>query len=166
MEMNVTFKCGHNGTKRVRGRGGPATTKSLAWWLERDCTDCWKAEKAVEVKELSTELPALEGSEKRVNCAMGLRLATIAKLDEAAVLVPDIRIFAKIAILKLVVSAKFWIDTRGESAALLLGHVMEDGKVTTKWFAKPVRVPSRHSRGYAMVGGTKARYTEHALAEV
>ena len=186
MFAEVTFKCGHKGDRRVKGRGGPATDRSMVWWSERVCNLCWRDEQMRLAVEMSKELPALEGSEKQIAWASCIRLDTIAKLegpkvDRAIKALTDnldpieahnamIRLVddrnGRAALIKRVVSAKFWIDTRDEGTYLLLGHADADKQtVVTTWYADKVAIGLRNGRT-RLVGGTKPRFTEHALAEV
>ena len=170
MEM-VTHKCGHEDERHIRGRGKVKKEESRIWWAGQNCKECWKAEKEKENEAVNATLPVLVGSEKQVNWAKMLRVKTIAKMEGALLdlkLLPEMEKVAlvKVEILKRVKSAKFWIDTRDEEISTIFSHVNKDGAVVTVWFANPIRVPSRHSRGYTYVGGTKPHYTEHELAEV
>ena len=188
MEMQVQFRCGHEAIRKVRGQGGPATIESLAWYVTRDCHECWKATEMQRCIEAGwkAELPDLEGSEKQIAWATRIRIASIAKLDGEEVdkaiaaltenlhpveahqqmirLVDDRA--ARVELLKRVTSARFWIDTRDEALYTLLGHAnAELQSVTTVWYAQPHVITLRSGRE-SRVGGTKAQYTEYSLADV
>jgi hypothetical protein len=184
MEMKVIFSCGHEAIRKVRGQGGPATMKSLDWWKERQCTDCWKADQAVVVEEASADLPILDGSEKQVSWANRIRIASLTKIEkmyeevsqavssltgieahQASIAMEEERV-SKLATIKRVKSARFWIDTREDGPNKLLSYVdSKAGTVTTVWYAKPVEIELRSGRR-VLTGGTKPHYTEQILAEV
>lgn len=168
---DILHKCGHIEERYLRGRGAKAKAESKVWWEEQNCKECWKKEKQTEADEYNKVLPELSGSEKQVNWAMMLRVNSLKRVEsvltESGILNnPELKEKAleKLNILRRVVSAKFWIETREELGEQILAHVGNDSTVTTVWFARPVKVPSRSWRGYTYVGGTKPHYTEHELA--
>jgi hypothetical protein len=186
MLIEITSKvCGHTYEKDIVKFGGgeytreSAARKKAAWWEDKACLDCWKGEKKTELAKFDTnDLPELEGSEKQVNWAKSLRPKVLKVVDDCVnlmfdsmsgpedELVEDMRehVAKKITLLKRVKEAKFWIEVReytGDAILKLVDLKLES--VATVWYAKP-RMVTTNSGYRRMVGGTKPRYTEYALA--
>ena len=200
MNVEITGTCGHtserNLTNASGGEPGPRSLKkSIAYWSAKDCTDCYRNGKKVETAnalETFGTLPDLVGSERQVAWAVRIRETQLVKIgarlveleatrdlivvsqpeDTATVngVMSDYK--TKADLLTTVTDAKFWIDTRDESADVLLGdkvgydhaikYDLDAGKVTLGQRGKQKEISYIQKRGYykgtprtILVGGNK-----------
>ena len=141
MKTTVTCKCGHTITIELFGENEERERK-IAWQEGSLCPECYRAAQAKEAAKSASEdnLPELTGSEKQVAWAMRIRadrvkeardLAEGTKARNARILAlhPDKaedaakadamvdESLAKIlAWIRTETEARFWIDTRDETA--------------------------------------------------
>ena len=133
----ITHKCGHEVEKNINLVQKKAIAKQVEFHASRDCIDCFKENSAKNdlgaIAEYQFLLAKLEGSEKQVSWAEGLR---VRKLAEITKFVDDLvdslggkdsltsaqidRGYRQVRVLEAVTSAKFWIDTRDLTAIEIL----------------------------------------------
>lgn len=167
MLAQITHTCGHDAERNITNAAGQepgprSLAKSVAYWAQRECSNCWKAGKAGETAAALARfgsLPALVGTEKQVGWANTLRekaLLCIGQwMDEGEAISPSSfnstihyanftqmqgDRAARVALLARVVDARFWIDTRAhgfgewtQMDALLDGGIGESGDVRVRF---------------------------------
>lgn len=126
MKHDVTHKCGHTQTHDLFGPGSDRERK-LKWLAGTVCSACYKAEREAETvraaEAAGVQLPKLEGSDKQTAWAEDIRSRWISEMT---------RVFAQgtngdtdkakriaVRIASLVTDAREWIDSRGDSKAIL-----------------------------------------------
>ncbi|GAU70751.1 hypothetical protein SSP35_22_00540 [Streptomyces sp. NBRC 110611] len=62
---NITHACGHEIARDLSGRPADRRAGFARWLAERDCTDCWKAERGADTESKEQWLAARRAEEQR-----------------------------------------------------------------------------------------------------
>lgn len=142
MQYTITRTCGHQTSEQLYGKGSERERR-LAWLKSQPCLACTrqgKRQNAATAPQIA-DLPVLVGTEKQVAWALTIRAEKLAAIDAIAA---DIRergdravaagqvsredadtaiaaeVAPAVAKARMMDSAAFWIDHRGESTQDLL----------------------------------------------
>ncbi|MCA1947214.1 MAG: hypothetical protein LDL55_03745 [Armatimonadetes bacterium] len=124
MKYEVTHSCNHTETHELVGPGAERERK-LKWLASTVCSECYKAQKLNAAQSAAqsagVQLPKLEGSDKQTAWAEDIRSRWIDEMTTAfaqgATTEQARRIAVRLA--ALVTTAREWIDSRGDSKAIL-----------------------------------------------
>ena len=185
MIVEITGTCGHTKERDITNSSGQepgarSLKKSIAYWSEKSCTDCYvsvkKAEKAELLVEFGRNLPTLIGSEKQVAWATRIRedqvpkvVGLISALDTTFDALSMDRLNKRADLVFAVKEAKVWIDTRDWIASALLGLDFSeaDQKVDINLTAKEVTYKHKAFAEYEYKGRTYRKrsknYRERSL---
>ena len=141
----ITHKCGHEVEREINKIRESAIAKQVEFHASRDCFDCFKENSAKNDLEVIAEYPILlaklEGSEKQVSWAEGLRVRQLVKIiayqKEHFILNGELIFSDYIFSLSDLTSAKFWIDTKDLEESFFFG-LNKDNRVheINVWSAK------------------------------
>jgi len=125
----ITHKCGHEVEREINKIRESAIAKQVEFHASRDCFDCFKENSAKNDLEVIAEYPLLlaklEGSEKQVSWAEGIRVRKLVQIiayqKEHFTLNGELTFSEYIFSLADLTSAKFWIDTRDLEESFFFG---------------------------------------------